>query len=365
MSHVCSPIFVVSKPLGPPWTDGSKNLTRDLATVLAQDRDVHAFAAPGAPGLAPVRPHPMPTATLSRRTSLAMAATLGVERETALWHFLFAPSARTATVARALTRLRARPSVQTLASAPADGVRLGDVVFADRVVALSHATHTRALEEGVSPARLRRVPVAITAPQTPSPERIAQLVREHALTDRFVVTFPGDLEHGGGARALVDAVGVMAARRDVTLVLACRDKTPRSAARREELAVRARGAGVDLRLIGETPYIHALLAASNVVALPTRSLFAKVDHPLVLLEAMHLGVPVLVSEGTAAFELSEEGGALGAAMSPDALAASLDGLAADAEARVRASRRALALVHARTPQAMARAYESIYDELLR
>ena len=164
---------------------------------------------------------------------------------------------------------------------------------------------------------------------------------------------------------LLDACAAMGARRDVTLLLACRDKTDRARAIRRELASRAVGRGLDVRMIGETPSIHALLAVSDVVALPTDSLFAKVDHPLVLLEAMHLGRPVLVSEGTSAHELAEEGGAIGVPMDPHAIAAALDHLVADEAARHEAGARARSHAASRTVRDMARAYDSIYEELCR
>lgn len=361
-------VLVVSKPLAPPWTDGSKNLAREIVRGLAaleSPREAHAFLPSGVGGGDATRAHRTPTSELSKRTQASMLATLAIERGAGIWHFVFAPSARTKQTFGPLATLRGRRTVQTIASAPAPDVRLGDVVFADRVVVLSRATEARALVEGVLPQRLSRVPIAITPPPTPSERAIDEVRRRHALRGRFVVTFPGDLEHGGGAALLVDACVRMSARRDVTLVLACRDKTDRSRTLRAELTSRAMGRGLDVRMIGETPSIHALLAASDVVALPTQSLYAKVDHPLVLLEAMHLGRVVLVSEGTAAHELADEGGALGTAFDADAIAMELDRLISDRHARAEAAEAARSHATARTVVAMARAYDSIYDALTR
>lgn len=296
---------------------------------------------------------------------LRMLATLATERDAALWHFLFAPSARTSRVAGSLARARARRSVQTIASAPPSSVSLRDVTFGDRVVALSRATEARALAEGVPSTRLRRVAPAIAPPPAPRDADIRAARSTHALeAGSFVVTFPGDLEHGTGAAVLLDACALAKARHDLVLVMACRPKGPRSVEARRDLDARARAAGLAVRWVGETPSIHALLAASDVVALPTDTLYAKVDHPLVLLEAMHLARPVLVTRGTAAFELAEEGGALGSALDADALASVIDGLVSDPGALARASDAARSHAAGRTREAMARSYAAIYDELL-
>lgn len=370
-----APIFFVSKPLAAPWNDGSKNLARDLVEGwLAEDpsREAHAFVPRGGQaggggqtvggvGGHLVR-HLVSDTKLTRRTSLEMLRALAMERRGALWHFIFAPSARTRLMGRVAARLRGRASVQTIASMPAEGARLGDVVFADRVVVLSRASWERAVREGVSPSRLAQIPVAIPPPAAPAPERIAFVREGLGASGRLLVTFPGDLEHGEGARVLLDAVASMAARADVTLALACREKGPRSKAVLAELAGRAARAHVELRVVGETPDILALLAASDVVAMPTDTLYAKVDHPLVLLEAMHLGVAVLVSEGTSASELGDEGATV-TPFSADAIAAELDRLASDTARREASGARARDAMKARSAARMVRGYEAIYAGL--
>ncbi len=363
-------VLVVSKPLGPPWNDGSKNLARDLVEGLAEadpERRMRAFVPRGAAAVAGCHAVSVATATLSRRTVARMLATLATERDSALWHFLFAPNRRTSSAAAALARARGRATVQTLASAPGPDVRLAQVTFGDRVVALSRATEARALAEGVRPERLRRIAPAIAPPPPPTPEAVRAVREDLALggagAGSFVVTFPGDLEHGCGAALILEACARASSRRDLVLVMACRPKGPRSIERRHTLDARARAGGLAVRWVGETPSIHALLRASDLVALPTDTLYAKVDHPLVLLEAMHLGRPVLVTQGTAAYELAEEGGAIGTALDADAIAAVIDSLISETDAAERAGAAARRHAAGRTREAMARAYATIYDEL--
>ncbi len=116
---------------------------------------------------------------------------------------------------------------------------------------------------------------------------------------------------------------------------------------------------------GETRAIHALLAAADVVALPSTDLYAKMDHPLVLLEAMSLARPVVVARDTPAAELADDEAAVAVDASPDALAAALDRLLDDAAQCAALGVRARAAVEARhAPAPMAAAYESLYDALL-
>lgn len=365
MPNLCTKrVLVVSKPLGGPWNDGSKNLARDVVgAIRARGRYAPCgFVSRGSGeiGIA------VPDRTVSVRTAARMVAKLAFDRTAALWHFFFAPNARTSSVAGALCAMRRVPTVQTIASAPLREARLGDLAFGDRVVALSRATHRRALEEGVPAHRLVLVPTATRAPEPPSEAAVAEVRRAHELASgALVVCFPGDLEHGRGAELVIDACAAARCRGDLVLVMACRAKTSNGTARQQALAARAAARGVAIRWVGETPAIHALLAASDVVALPTDTLYAKVDHPLVLLEAMHLGRPVLVTEGTSAFELAEDGGAVGARFDAEDVAARLDALAGDHALRAEAGAKASAHARVRSVEAMARAYESLYDELTR
>jgi phosphatidylinositol alpha-1,6-mannosyltransferase len=48
--------------------------------------------------------------------------------------------------------------------------------------------------------------------------------------------------------------------------------------------------------LGETPRIIELLGVADVVALPSEVAYAKMDYPLVLLEAMALAKPVVASD---------------------------------------------------------------------
>jgi glycosyltransferase involved in cell wall biosynthesis len=102
------------------------------------------------------------------------------------------------------------------------------------------------------------------------------------------------------------------------------------------------------------------------VALPAESLYAKMDIPLVLLEAMSLGKPLLVAENTPLSVLTQGGGAVGVPQkSPDAIASiALQMLESD---RFREQLGSLAredFLQHYTAEVMATRYEALYHELL-
>jgi hypothetical protein len=365
-------VLFVSKPIAPPWNDSGKNLVRDLARGLTRHRAT-VMVRPGE--------HPDVGAAQLRAVYGASSggfapalvdqarvfAHLATARGHGLWHFFFAPNPRSCRAGRAARALRRLPTLHTISSAPRDPRAIVPLLFADVHVVLSRHSERRLFEAGLAAARMRRIAPAIE-PLTPlsHAQQRALRVELELPTDAPIVVYPGDLEFGEGGALLVEAQRALAAR-GVVLVMACRAKT--AAARAAEQALRARAdaaqLGPSMRWVGETARIHDLLACADVVALPSADLYAKMDYPLVLLEAMSLARPVLVARGSAAEELVEGEAALAVTPSADALAAELSRLLDDAALREALGQRAATAVHERyAHRAMAAAYERVYDELL-
>ncbi|MFK7998091.1 MAG: glycosyltransferase [Polyangiales bacterium] len=218
---------------------------------------------------------------------------------------------------------------------------------------LSKHTEARLLQAGFPPKRLRRIVPALPALDALSKaERTRERVALGLDPDKALVIYAGDLEFGGGAELCLAACQDM----DVQLVMACRSKTPRAA--EVEAQLRRRG---NATWVGETPRIHALLGCADAVLLPGTSLYAKMDYPLVILEAMSMGQPVVVGAGTPAEELVE-GGAIISEPSVQGVRASitaaLSGGAALGERGAAYVRERFAAGH------VANQYEALYDEVL-
>jgi glycosyltransferase involved in cell wall biosynthesis len=243
---------------------------------------------------------------------------------------------------------------------------LGALLFADRTVVLSRASEEKLALAGVSRDRLRRIAPAIAPP--PPPNTAAVVGKRRALGARegwSLLVYPGDLEFGRGAAVAVEALSRLP---KAVLVMACRRKTARAEEAERRLREDAARAGVAerIRWVGEVPDVFTLLAAADAVLLATDCPYAKMDYPLVLLEAMALGRVVVVGAGTPAAELADGGGALLAQAAPDAVAEVVSRALANRSELAALGERArgtIALRH--SPTAMASAYETLYDELLR
>jgi phosphatidylinositol alpha-1,6-mannosyltransferase len=362
-------ILLVSKPLSPPWTDSGKVYVRTLVDALPARR----FRA-----LVP-RGQPYPAAHVASeeiygdpgryRPSLAqnLRVLLRLFRPDArvgLYHFFFAPNPRTSLAARLACRIARKPSVQTVLSVPASFEGVSRLIFGDRVVVLSEATRARLAEAGVHGALCIYPGVDVGAPV---PEARRRAVRAAlAVGDAPIVLYPGDLELSGAAATVVSAApAILRAAPEARVVLACRPKTP--AARTAEAALRERLGGERRVLFaGEVSDMRALVAESAVAVLPAETTFAKTDLPLVLLEALAEGVPVVVSDRPPLAEiLQDDVGLAVPPAAPEALAQAALSLLGDPVRRAAMGGRARALAATRfSAAAMARAYDELYADLL-
>ncbi len=302
-------VLIVSKPIVPPWHDGSKNLVRDVAANLTRARPT-VLVTPGAPSVGK-RVTMEPVYRDSGRFAPSIVANARVLARLVagdphdLWHFVFAPNPASSTAARVAQAARRTmgwrgPIVQTVASAPRSFDGITRWIFGDYVVALTEWTRARMLAGGLHGREVRVIPPCAAAPPAPSQEARKGMRDRHELGSSPIVLYPGDYEVSRGARTVARAVPSIArAVPEALTVFACRAKTAASGPARDAVVAELREEGCldRTRHVGEVDDMAALLASSSVVVFPVDDLFGKVDVPLVLLEALALGVPLVLAAG--------------------------------------------------------------------
>ena len=263
-------------------------------------------------------------------------------------------------------------SVHTIPSQPAQGVDPRELIFADKTVVLCESSALLLRSAGIEE-------VEVVRPGVPIPERpadTAEARRRFALGvpdidwgDAPVFVYAGDLEFSDGARTFVEAAALVhASVPEARFALACRPKTPRSYEVDRALRARVKSLGLSgvVRFLGVVDDMPALLGAATAVTLPVDTLYAKVDTPIVLLEAMALGTPTVVSDIPSLSELAGlgEGTRVVKRSDPSALATTLVTLSESQSTVARLGRGARQTVqsHFRL-DAMAASYEAIYRDL--
>jgi glycosyltransferase involved in cell wall biosynthesis len=376
-------VLFVSKPIAPPFRDGTKCLVRDVALHVQRVHPI-VMSTPTAPPLeqaaspsvegatgrqgAPVEMVPAYSRAEDFAPTLAQnaraAGWLLLRSHADLWHFVFAPNLRTSMVGRSLRRIRRIPVLQTVASPPRRFTDVWRLLFGDVVVAQSRWTEQRLREASAGHNRppIEVIPPPVAPLSQPGLERILAQRRElEVLEEAPLFVYPGDLEVSGGAEAVAAVIEpVVRELPDAQFVFACRVKTAESP--RIAQALLRRIGPRHARFAGDPTDLMALLAGCTAVLFPVDDLWGKVDLPIVLLEAMSLNTPVVVLDQGPLRDL--HGTLAVPPHDPDALARAALDLARHPELRQRIATSQQEAVRTRFSAAVvARAYERLYFEL--
>lgn len=368
-------VLAISKPVIPPWNDSSKNLVRDLISGSAADQIAFSVLTDGSHSfdLRHVRERPIYGGgggfAPGLRQNAKVVKQVLITPKGWIQHFFFAPNPRTSSVIRRLRRIVSRKAVHTICSVPKDFATVRTSLFADINVALSRYTRDRLVDAGV--ANTRYIP-----PSVPPVELCLdreQIGRARSLFDlphdAPVVVFPGDYSFSDAARTVASAIDILKSGSEPPVwVFACRIKDEESLAVEKEIKSQLGDLIPDgrVRFLNQVPRILDLLTAADLVVLPAESSYAKMDLPLVLLEAIGLGRPVIVADQAPLNEVLDGGGGIAVPPhDPEGLAHGIRALLDDPEKRLQMGRDGAAFVAANYGrETIAAQYLNVYRELV-
>lgn len=266
---------------------------------------------------------------------------------------------------RTWARASRRPIVHSIPSLTEERFQPGSLVGD---VAVVFSEHTKRLLDGMGVTAVEHVFPPVSMPVTPTADAVERTRSTFELGSRAVL-YAAHLDVGSGAIDAIRALALLGPElRDATLVLAVRWRPGEDPDRRlAEMRAAASEAGIDrrLRLITSVPDMPALISACAVTVLVPRSLEGKMDLPLVLLESLALGRPIIVGDEPPISEALLGGGRAVPVGDPAALAAELTALLSDPDLRAALGAAGRTrLLELADPGRVARAYGGIYDRLL-
>ncbi len=299
-----SEVLLISKPIVPPFDDSAKNIVVSQVMYGAKHRyrvltsksaEVSWPNATSAKIYADAGTYSPP---LSQNLKVMLYGLL--PRGADIYHYFFAPNPLSSAAGRLQLLLARVGSVQTVCSAPKSFDNIKKLLFADRVIVLSDHTRTRMIDAGIDEKRLTHLRPGIDFIAQKSAEERAAIRAAHSVpTDGPMVLFPGDYEFSSAARTVANMVPLLAkSHPKATVVFACRIKRPPSLAIRDEIRAEITEQGLQDRVIflEKVENMPAFVGIADVVVMPAESLYAKMDVPLVLLEAASQRVPLIVAD---------------------------------------------------------------------
>jgi glycosyltransferase involved in cell wall biosynthesis len=280
----------VSKPLAIPLTDGTQVLVSHLVKHLEDRFRVSYFGEPERPLRAALRGEVLRARHMGHAppllAKLQLLATLVKPRyrRTPL-HFFFTPNAATSAIVALLKRVAPRrPIVQSLMSSH-DAARHARLLQPlDAVVVLSRHARDRLIAAGLPSSRVHCIYPAVAEVPSREPRPLS-----------WRVLYAGDLDERVVDRLVHVMRAIESSPGPWMLTIACRPKSPRDAEERRRLrgllAPQIAAGCAEIR--GEIGDMSALLRDTALQVFVADHVVRKVDLPLVLLEGLAAGVPLV------------------------------------------------------------------------
>ena len=293
-----------SVPLAEPWNGADKN----FANLLVR-RDHHNRFIVHTSSEEPWSPPPQVTAIRSRHVSAMptveqrlreMGYMLRHSGRADIIHLvasLHGPSPWVGPALRAWSNIRRLPIVHTLPSvgdAPIDRRNFAG----DATVVVSEHTRRRLEDHGVPNVHRVYPPLEVESLRPSTPRAGSG---EPGLGDRAVL-YPAHYGDKSGIREMIQAFSGLRrypGTEGAVLVLACRSHPWQDpVVERQRVLEQAAGAGISdrVKVLGNVADMPDLISACAVTALVPKELNAKMDLPLVILESLVLGRPVIVAD---------------------------------------------------------------------
>jgi len=294
-------LLIVSKPLVPPWSDGTKKLVRDLAASL-DDYQLQVFTSKKQP-FPGSQIDSIPIYSDSGKYNPAFFENLKVFRYLAgrsshvdLIHFFFSPNPISSGAVKWILKRKRQKSIQTICSCPKSFENFRRYVVTDYLITLSDYAKDNIKKEGFQSVERIYPGIDLEAYQ-PNPQNA--MVQKLGLKKESVVLYVGDYEFSGAHEDVLQAARkALNENSDTKFVFACRNKTARAAQLEKETKSKAQDLGIHTQIIflNEIDSFKDLLDLASIVIFPARSLFRKMDIPLTLLEALALEKPIIISD---------------------------------------------------------------------
>ncbi|MBI4600242.1 glycosyltransferase family 4 protein [Candidatus Uhrbacteria bacterium] len=295
-------IFFATRPIAPPWNEGSKNLVYEIArrldafhaTLLTYKNQDNFQIGPNKTFL---RIYPRSDSlAISIRQKLAFLRTL-IQSEAAIFHFFFTPELITSHVIRSIRKFKKGVFLQTIPTPISHRRSIEKFVFGDKVVVQSQ--HALRSFENRDIKNVSCIYPGIDTEKFCPGVSSADLRKKLKISDRErVVLFPGNY-YLGCNRSVTQAVSrLLKEGLGVKFILACRISGPGDIKLKRSMLddFERKNVRGDLVVLETVESMPELIALSDIVIFPPSQMVRKSDIPLVLLESLAMGKPIVITD---------------------------------------------------------------------
>lgn len=299
-------VLYVTRPMVPPWHEGSKNLVWHLASSLKRF-EPHLLTMPL--GSYPktmnnIKWHPVysqQTLTLLQKGRLLRFLYSSRLQKVDLLHNYFVPSLMTSRLLSFSQRKHQLPIVQTVPSLPQVELttqQAKQLFYGDAVVVYSSDSAEKLKKLGVN--QVVQINVGVRFEKIEQAQRNDQLRKSLGCEeDSVMILFSGEYTRLGAIdrlRQIIPAVLDQSAK--AHFVIACRLLLPTDLPIKQQLQadIKKWGLADRVHFVGEVDDFSTLLQSSDIFIFPVSDMKGKIETPLTLIESMAAKLPVMTTD---------------------------------------------------------------------
>jgi phosphatidylinositol alpha-1,6-mannosyltransferase len=301
-------ILLLTRPICPPWDEGSKDFTYTLAKH-ARDFEVHLLTHGKVEDLPEnVVQHPIYSSAkwdwaqkIRAYLFLVKDFFLKGGKNYDIIHSFFTPTQLNVFALKLCLRNKKVKTIQTLATLRDDiydAVKLKKIIHADFIIAYSDYAKEKLEKLGFKNVKriYPGIDVGLFSPASKNPE----LMKKFETTENdFVINYTGEYLRLGDIDDIVAVFSELAKNNNnFKLHLAVRVKNEKDAEKKEEVRKNFEAAGVleKVAFIDDGSYtMEQIFNLCDVSIFPVRTMAGKFDIPLAVIEAMACAKPVIAS----------------------------------------------------------------------
>ena len=295
-------IFFATRPIGPPWDEASKNSVFQIAKnlknfsgVLLTYKDQEKLLSQTTIMELPIYP-PNNTREVSLRQKTSFFLSL-VQSQASIYHFYFTPELHSSNILRIIKKFKKGRFIQTFSTPIENDHLISKLAFGDAVVVQSDYSLERFKRQGIQ--NVSRIYLGVdTDVFKPGIDTNPLKLKLNILKNEPVILYGGNYYLGCNQELAETIFTLVKKNRKIKFILTCRISKSQDLKEKKHLQnILHREQVLDRVLfLEQVENMAALIEMSDLHIFPARTMTKKADIPMVLLETLSMGKPIVITD---------------------------------------------------------------------
>lgn len=290
-------ILLVTRPLSPPWNEGGKNLAYGIARNT-KNNNIHLLVRKNFneklnKNIILHKIYPTKHKyNISFFEKFKLFFFLLRIKNIDIYHFIYTPELYSSFINKLILKIKGKKSIQTIPTRLKDIDKIRNLIFADKIIAITDFTKNLFLNNGIK--NVIRINTGIDVNYFKPFKKDKNLLNKFNLIDKYIILVPIDIEKRKSTRMILNLIKDLQDIENLKFMVPYRATKEKI---KEEIAFKNYLKKLNLSnkiLFFRNPDIRNLINISNLMIYPVVDTYEKHEIPMILLECMAMEKPIIM-----------------------------------------------------------------------